>query len=122
MTKEYIHPSPFKAGLTCSCPRCGEGVLFFGYLKICQKCESCGLNFDFADSGDGPAVLIILVAGAIVMGLWAVVEAMFHPPGIVHLMIWIPTTIALCLALLRPFKATMIALQYQNQAREGRLD
>ena len=57
-----------------------------------------------------------------VVMLWAIVDALFHPPVIVHLMLWIPVTIILCLAMLRPFKATMIALQYANQAREGRSD
>ena len=33
-----------------------------------------------------------------------------------HLVIWIPTIILLSLWFLRPFKATMIALQYQRQA------
>lgn len=122
MTEKHHPPSPFVAGLKSRCPRCGEGHLFEGFLKVSDKCESCGLDFDFADSGDGPAVLIIIVAGAIVMVLWAIVEALFHPPVAVHLLIWIPTTIILCLLLMRPFKATMIALQYKNEAREGRLD
>lgn len=116
----HHHVSPWSAGLKSRCPRCGEGLLFSGFLKIGKSCESCGLDFDFADSGDGPAVLIILIAGAIVVMLWAIVDAFFHPPVIVHLMLWIPVTIVLCLALMRPFKATMIALQYANQAREGR--
>jgi uncharacterized protein (DUF983 family) len=30
-------------------------------------------------------------------------------------------TVLLCLALLRPFKATTIALQYRHEAAEGRL-
>lgn len=114
--------SPFAAGLKSACPRCGEGHLFSGYLKVARRCESCGLDYDFADSGDGPAVFIILIAGAIVVLLWAVVDAIFHPPVIVHLILWIPVTIVLCLAMLRPFKATMIALQYANGAREGRTD
>lgn len=115
-------PSPFMAGLKCRCPRCGEGPLFHGYLKLASRCESCGLDYSFADSGDGPAVLIILLVGAIVVSLWAIVDALFHPSVAVHLMLWIPTTIVLCLVLLRPFKATMIALQYQNDARQHRTD
>lgn len=117
-TQKDIYPNPFEAGLKCRCPRCGEGLLFTGYLKVGSRCESCGLDYSFADSGDGPAVLIILIAGAIVVGLWAIVEALFHLPVGVHLMLWIPTTIVLCLLLLRPFKATMLALQFQNDARQ----
>jgi len=115
---KHTRPSPFAAGLKCRCPNCGEGLLFSGFLKVGERCESCGLDFSFADSGDGPAVFIILIAGAIVVALWAIVDALFHPPVGVHLMLWIPTTIILCLALLRPFKATMIALQFQNDARQ----
>ena len=114
------HVSPFVAGLKSRCPRCGEGHLFTGFLTVGKSCESCGLDYDFADSGDGPAVLIIFVAGAIVVALWAIVDALFHPSVIIHLALWIPTTIVFCLLLLRPFKATMIALQYANSAREGR--
>ena len=121
-THHHHHVSPFAAGLKSRCPRCGEGHLFSGFLTIGQSCESCGLEYDFADAGDGPAVFIIMIAGAIVVMLWAIVDALFHPPVIVHLMLWIPVTIVLCLAMLRPFKATMIALQYANQAREGRSD
>ena len=47
-------------------------------------------------------------------------EAIFHPAPYVHLLLWIPTTLVLCLALLRPFKATMVALQYRHDAHEGR--
>jgi uncharacterized protein (DUF983 family) len=36
-----------------------------------------------------------------------------------HLVLWIPTIIVLSLLLLRPFKATMIALQYQRGAGDG---
>jgi uncharacterized protein (DUF983 family) len=114
------HVSPWSAGLRSRCPRCGEGHLFTGFLKVGKSCESCGLDYDFADSGDGPAVFIIFIAGAAVVLLWAIVDALFHPPVIVHLALWIPTTIVLCLAMLRPFKAVMIALQYANSAREGR--
>ena len=120
--QHHHHVSPWSAGLRSRCPRCGEGLLFTGFLKVGKSCESCGLEYDFADSGDGPAVFIILIAGAIVVLLWAIVDALFHPPVFVHLLLWIPVTIALCLGMLRPFKATMIALQYANQAREGRSD
>ena len=51
--------SPFSAGFRCVCPRCGEGDLFAGYLKVAPRCESCGLDLAFADSGDGPAVFVI---------------------------------------------------------------
>ncbi len=60
--------SPIKAGLGCSCPRCGQGKLFGGFLDIAQKCDQCGLEYTDFDSGDGPAVFIILIMGFIIVG------------------------------------------------------
>lgn len=115
-------PSPFATGLACRCPRCGEGPLFIGFLKPVKHCESCGLDLSFAEGTEGPAVFIILIVGFVIVGAAAAVEALFHPAPFVHLLLWLPGTVILSLLLLRPFKATMIALQYQHRAGEGRLD
>lgn len=120
--KEYSSPSPFKAGLMSRCPRCGQGRLFSGYLTIAPRCQVCKLNFGFADSDDGPAVLIILIAGIIIVAAILIVEVRYQPPYWVHAALWLPLTGLLCLGLLRPFKATLVALQYRHKAQEGRLD
>jgi len=112
-------PSPFAAGLRCRCPRCGEGHLFIGYLKPVQRCESCGADLSFAEKTEGPAVFIILIVGFAVIGAAAAVEGIFHPAPFVHLLLWLPATVILSLILLRPFKATLIALQYQRMHHEG---
>lgn len=115
-------PSPFSAGLNGRCPRCGEGRMFAGYLKVRPACAACGLDFSFADSADGPAVFIMLFAGFAILGgaLW--LDITYEPPIWVHLMIWLPLAAILCLALLRPMKGIAIALQYANKAEEGRLE
>jgi len=113
-------PSPFATGLACRCPRCGEGHLFAGFLKPVNRCESCGLDLAFAEGTEGPAVFIILIVGIVIVGAAAVVEGLFHPPPFVHLLLWLPGTVILSLLLLRPLKATMVALQYRNNAGEGR--
>jgi uncharacterized protein (DUF983 family) len=108
--------SPFAAGLSCRCPQCGKGPLFAGFLKVAPRCEVCGLDLSFADSGDGPAVFVIFAVAPIVVILAIAVEALFHLAPWMHLLLWIPTTIVLALLLLRPFKATLLALQYQRGA------
>ncbi len=115
-------PSPFATGLACRCPRCGEGPLFAGFLKPVSRCESCGEDLSFAAATEGPAVFIILIVGFVVVGAAATVEGLFHPPPFVHLLLWLPSTVILSLLLLRPLKATMVALQYHNRAGEGRID
>ena len=107
-------PSPYAAGLRSRCPHCGEGHLFAGYLKTVERCETCGTDLAWAGSTEDPAVFIILIVGFVIMGAAALVEAAFHPPPFVHLLLWLPATLLLSLVLLRPFKATLIALQYQR--------
>lgn len=76
----------------------------------------------FADSGDGPAIFVISIVGLIVVTLAMLVDTAFKPTMMVHMLLWIPTTIVLSIALLRPFKGMMIALQYKTDAREGTHD
>ena len=118
----YPKLSPWSTGLRCRCPRCGEGRLFRGFLQVRRQCGSCGLDFSDVDSGDGPAVFIIFIVGFVVVGLAAWVELAYQPPIWVHMLLWIPLIIILSLGLLRPFKATLIGLQYTHKAREGKLD
>ncbi|GAB4066603.1 DUF983 domain-containing protein [Ancylobacter sonchi] len=114
--------SPYAAGLTCRCPRCGQGKLFSGFLTVAPACTRCGLDYSFDDSGDGPVVFIILAAGSLVVGLALWVELSFAPPLWVHALLWTPLVLISTLGLLRPLKATLIALQYAKQAAQGRLD
>jgi len=51
-------------GLACRCPRCGKGKLYAGFLDLRPNCESCGLDYAFIDTGDGPAIFLIMIAGA----------------------------------------------------------
>ena len=111
--------NPIVAGLACRCPNCGEGPLFAGFLKVRDRCEACGFDLARADSGDGPAVFIILIVGAIVSACALITEVAFHPPVWLHLIVWLPLTAILCLALMRPFKGVMIALQFHNKASEA---
>jgi len=53
--------------------------------SICaQRCEACGLDYAFIDAGDGPAIFIIMIAGAIVVGAALIVEVKYQPPFWLH--------------------------------------
>ena len=93
-----------------------------GFLTPRAACECCGLDFAFADSGDGPAVFIMFIAGFLVVGAALLVELRYEPPFWVHALLWIPFVLIVSLGLLRPLKGLMIALQYANKAEEGRLE
>ena len=113
---------PIAAGLKGRCPRCGEGKLFSGFLTVGGSCGNCGLDYSFADAGDGPAVFVILIIGFVVVGLALWMEVTLNPPLWLHFILWIPLALALCLTALRLIKGVLLTLQYRNQAAEGRLD
>ena len=113
--------STLAAGLAGRCPACGRGNLFSGYLTLAPRCNVCGLDYGFAEAGDGPAVFVILVTGFIVVGAALFVEMAYAPPYWLHALIWGPLAILLPLLLLRSFKGVLIALQYKHKAEEGRL-
>ncbi len=112
--------NPIAAGLACRCPACGEGALFDGYLKVSHRCEACGLDLAAADSGDGPAVFVVLIVGMIVCFLALIVEVAIRPPIWVHLILWLPLTAILALVIMRPLKGVMLALQFHHKASEAR--
>jgi uncharacterized protein (DUF983 family) len=111
--------NPILAGLACRCPKCGEGPLFEGFLRVMPRCEACGFDLRSADSGDGPAVFVILIGGFLVCFLALFTEVAFHPPVWVHLVLWLPLAAIVCLGLLRPFKGVLIALQFHNKASQA---
>jgi uncharacterized protein (DUF983 family) len=113
---------PIGHGLRGRCPRCGQGRLFQGFLTLRPACEHCGLDFGFADAGDGPAVFVILVGGFIVVFAALVTEFVYQPPYWVHAALWFPSVLIVTLGPLRPMKGLLIALQYHHKAQEGRLE
>ncbi len=113
--------SILKASVQGRCPRCGKGGLFQGYLAVADRCRQCGLAFREFDAGDGPAVFVILIVGAIVASGALILEFSVHPPYWVQVAVWIPATAILSLVLLRLAKAVLLVLQYRHQAHEGRM-
>ena len=90
-------------------------------MTLKSKCDVCGLDFGFADAGDGPAVFVIMIAGAIVVGAALVTEVKYQPPYWVHAVLWIPLILILTLWPLRGLKGLLIALQYHHKASQGKL-
>ena len=108
-------------GLACKCPRCGNGRLYAGFLDLRPNCEACGLDYAFIDSGDGPAIFVILIAGAVVVGCVLVVEIKYQPPFWPYALLLLLLILATTLLPLRAMKALMIALQFHHKAAPGRL-
>lgn len=118
----YPPVDPVRSGLAGRCPRCGEGKLFEAYLAPAKSCTHCGLDYSFADAGDGPAVFVILLVGFLVVGLALWLEVNYAPALWLQLLLWIPLSVGICVWLLRALKGILINLQFKNSAQEGELD
>ncbi len=120
--RRYPPISAVSTGLAGKCPRCGDGRMFQGFLAVATKCDVCGLDYSFADSGDGPAVFVTLIAGFLVLGAALAVDMAYEPPIWVYIVVFLPLTVIVCLGLLRPLKGLLIASQYTTKAAPGRLE
>ncbi len=114
----YPRRSSVATGLRCACPRCGQGKLYQGLLSVRDTCGECGLDLSRYHADDGAAFFIIVAYSAVIIPLAVWVEFTFEPPIWVHLLIWIPVITAGAIALMRPFKAWLVAQHYQHNVGE----
>jgi len=99
-------------GFRGRCPHCGEGRLFRAFVKTVDRCEHCGEEIYHHRADDLPAYLVIVIVGHITLGGFLAVEVMAELPMWVHMVVWVPLTIALALALLMPVKGAIVGLQW----------
>ena len=93
--------------------------MFAGLGRFAERCDNCGLEFSSFNVGDGPAALLTMVIGALIIVLALILDAAAHPPFWVHAIIWIPVTAALTVVTLRMAKAALLSAEYRNRAREA---
>jgi uncharacterized protein (DUF983 family) len=99
-----------KRGLALRCPNCGRGRLFARYLTVRSPCEVCGTDNNIYPSDDFPPYLTIFLSGHIVIPLFVVTDSRYALPFWVEGIIWLPITLALCLALLPVMKGATVGL------------
>jgi len=115
----FDSPSSLQAGLQCRCPRCGEGKLFAGFLRLAKRCDRCDLDFSFADPADGPAFFVMTGVGIVVIAVWGWAVIAWSPPLWVQFATVFPALMVGCLGTLRPVKAWLVAEQFIHKASEG---
>lgn len=106
---EHMHPmadtarpgffSALRRGLKGRCPACGEGPLFWRYLKVEPACHACRHDLAQYPADDGPAYFTILIVGHIIVAplllfpfiwqapVWVVLPATLAPLAILTLLI-----------------------------------
>lgn len=114
-------PSPVSSALRGNCPRCDAHGLFAGWVRFAPKCRARALDYSSFNVGDGPAAFLILVVGALITTLAILLELGASPPFWVHILLWVPLTSAAVIVSLRVAKGLLLALEYRQSAREGRV-
>lgn len=104
-----------RRGFLRRCPRCGQGHLFDGYLKVVETCPSCGEDLTPQRADDGPAYLTILVVGHVLGVLMHVLWVWFRPEPLVLATILTVAAVAMALWLLPRFKGAIIAFQWARR-------
>lgn len=111
-------PNPFVTGLTMTCPVCGKGKLFDGYLTLRKSCEHCGADFAELDSGDGPAFFVMFIVSLLVVIPAIFMEILYSPPYWLYAVIFLPVGAFFTFVLLRPCKALLVAAQVHFRAAQ----
>jgi uncharacterized protein (DUF983 family) len=94
------------------CMSCGKGQLFDGFLATQDACSNCSEEFHHQRADDAPPYFTITIVGHIIIPGLLIVEMMWRPELWIHMAIWIPLTIILSLALMRPIKGALVGLQW----------
>jgi uncharacterized protein (DUF983 family) len=108
----------FKAAALGRCPVCEKGRLYTSYLKVAKACNVCGADFASANSGDGPVVFVILIAGMVACAGLAVSFLKWNWPPLMLLTVWPAVAVGLSLVLMPMLKGVMVASQVANKVRD----
>ncbi|WP_423142946.1 DUF983 domain-containing protein [Parablastomonas sp. CN1-191] len=92
--------------------------MFASFLRFATKCGTCSLDYTQFNVGDGPAAFLTLIIGTLVTALAIGLELAAHPPFWVHIVLWIPITIAAVVGGLRLAKGWLLIAEYRRKAGE----
>lgn len=92
------------------CPACGQTHAFIGYLTVVPSCVACSAPLGSLRADDAPPYFTIFIVGHIIVGLMLWLETAYKPDLWVHAALWLPLSLVLTLALLRPVKGATLGL------------
>lgn len=101
--------------LSCRCPVCRRGKLFSSFLTVTETCPDCGAKLGAHDIGDGAAVFLIFLLGALLIPLAWLVDLKFAPPVWVHLLYIGALGGGILFFLMPAVKAYILLLEYRHR-------
>jgi len=107
-------------GLKRTCPNCGQGALFDGYLKVRSSCDHCGHQTGAYRADDGPAYVTMLLVGHVVVAPLMAFEFMWESPPEVVVPLALAGVAGATLAALPFVKGGFIGLLWASRANATR--
>ncbi len=104
-----------RRGWRSTCPACGGGPLYDGYLHVRENCPACAEPLHHHRADDAPTWLTILVVGHVVILLMSFVWDVWNPPIWVHWTLWPPLALLMSLVLLPRFKGAVVGFQWARR-------
>ncbi len=100
-------------GLLERCPRCGEGKMFYRYLKQVEHCEICNERLGAIRADDGPAWLTILIVGHLLAPF--IIAFSFNTiwPNWLSISIWSVLVVVLAMIILPRAKGIFIGILWK---------
>lgn len=102
-------------GAKKTCPQCGKGRLFAGYVASASRCSACGLDISGHRADDAPPYVTIMIVGHIIIPLALAVRQLFEPPLWLQFAMWLPAILIASFWLLPIVKGAFIGLQWANR-------
>ena len=108
-----------RRGLAMRCPSCGQVSAFRGYLKVQPVCPHCAAPLGRVPCDDAPPYITLLVALHIIVLAIVLTDVSGSMTYVTSLVIFVPLTIILELALLRPVKGATLAVMLKVNLLRG---
>lgn len=99
-------------GLRSRCPRCGEGSLFYKWLKPRERCPVCTMDLTPQRADDFPAYISMIVTGHLMAPLIIALSVDYDLGPMAMFAILVPLAIAMMIGMLQPAKGGVIAVQW----------
>lgn len=109
-----LWPAIFK-GWRRKCPKCGNGPLLKGYLKVRDHCSVCREELHNHRADDGPAYLTILIVGHLMAPLLHIAFVTWRPEPLILFTIFAVGCVALSLYLLPRLKGVVVGFQWARR-------
>jgi len=97
------------------CPKCGNGHVMKGYLKVNAACPVCREELHHHRADDGPAYLTILFVGHLMAPLLHIVFVHYRPDPLTLFTIFAVGCVGLSLYLLPRLKGAIVGYQWARE-------